>query len=1473
MYLLMEKGSLLFIGISLVLGLSLFFLAFAQYEETFALSEKDIKDALILSKKDTTLILGVAQSETSKLVPNGRIFAYSSRGQAALTLFRSSSRKAVLDFLPGFAATETVKVVIKAASSFQKLSTVTAKEVLEEIEKQTVQKAVETGVNWLFQNKIKIGSGSITKTYRNYEGVQTEAIFQYVVAYESIDSESAKAMVEFYSPDFVDAPEAKSSISGFIGFVGDSPHSGTVDPFVIHLETQVTKSALGWVVDSSARTKITVEFPDEVPRLELTKELPYPIEEQKINLLNKLTAIKKVFDTLGNAGIEIFNILSKGVGMVQGTAEDFFSFISKVISLGGAGLVDPAVESQLNEIKEELDVKENQAQLSLTKDEGDEPFLQPQSEVNQVELSETKEDLKLQENQEGEEKLSLVKEICVINPLKSPVFGGVILSEIAWMGTVASANDEWIRLQNVSHLQNISNVSVNLQGWQLIDKNGDIEVIFEQDHLISSRGAFLLERTDDTSLPSVSADFIYTGVLNNTNEALYLFDSNCVLRDKVEASPNWPGGDNDIKQPMVRLSDLSWEQAKLDLVKDEEVQERVFAGCLDGQININAVNNDLLQEIVQIGDVTAEQIIEARVLQAFYTIDELERISGIAERTVAKIKEQGWACAADAKDVSFRSFQKPVSYGGGGGGSSGSQSSQENQSEEAQLCSQANIGSPSNTPVIINEIAWMGTTNSANDEWIELKNVSEEEVTLEGWQLLDASGQIEVIFTNQDIIAASGFYILERTDDTTLLGITADTIYVGSLGNSDESLRLFDNTCTLIDEIIADPDWPGGDNDTKYTLERAEDLSWQTHYGEDNSGTPGAENSTAPEDPPTPVVLPQTVVINEVAWMGTIASANEEWLELYNTTAADVDLIGWKLQAEDSAPTIELIGTIAANSYFLLERTDDTTISDIAADQIYTGALENEGEILKLYDAENNLIDIVDASAGWIAGDNAVKQSMERIDAAKGGSDPPNWANNNLITHNGEDSDGGYVNSTPRAQNSVSYSSTTIINTAFLRFNEFEEVTLAFLGSPYEMLGNIEVPPGKTLIVEPGVTIRLKALKSHVIIHGTLQAVGSEDNVITFIDGADGNFGNWCGFSFSSTSTNSQLEYVKVEQSASVTPTCGTLGGKTYALFVDGTDIIMKNSVINKGSSDHKLSLRNSNSTIDSLTITGDTTKTAFAAGIYIEGGSPSITNSTIKDSAIGIFVENNVSDPASLPTITNNTLTDNTYAIILAGADAVVSGNTATGNTYNGIWVKDAISTANAVWEADTIPYIVNQLEIEAGKTLTIQSGVVVKFLAAPLSNTEFIVHGTLLVQGTAANQVVFTRIGDDTVGGDTNGEGLSSTVYWKRMRFTSTSTGSVLNHTVLKYGGHAAVKYIGETEGDGALHVQGEVDLQNVTVQDSPRVGLYSSGIITGSGITLVDNAYGLNLVMAECPVLTNVTISGSGEDFYPGSLECQF
>jgi len=122
----------------------------------------------------------------------------------------------------------------------------------------------------------------------------------------------------------------------------------------------------------------------------------------------------------------------------------------------------------------------------------------------------------------------------------------------------------------------------------------------------------------------------------------------------------------------------------------------------------------------------------------------------------------------------------------------------------------------------------------------------------------------------------------------------------------------------------------------------------------------------------------QTVIISEVAWMGTTASANDEWIELHNTTDAAIDVTGWKLQTTDGGLLVELIGSITANGYYLLERTDDDTVPDISADTIYTGSLSNTGETLVLIDTEETVIDRLDASTGWTAGDNITKQTLER---------------------------------------------------------------------------------------------------------------------------------------------------------------------------------------------------------------------------------------------------------------------------------------------------------------------------------------------------------------------------------------------------------------------------------------------------------------------------------------------------------------
>ena len=105
--------------------------------------------------------------------------------------------------------------------------------------------------------------------------------------------------------------------------------------------------------------------------------------------------------------------------------------------------------------------------------------------------------------------------------------------------------------------------------------------------------------------------------------------------------------------------------------------------------------------------------------------------------------------------------------------------------------------------------------------------------------------------------------------------------------------------------------------------------------------------------------------------MGTQASAADEWIELKSNVDHDVSLSGWRLVAEDGVPAVALSGTIRAQGYFLLERTDDTTVADIAADALFTGTLENSGETLYLFDSTGRLVDSIACGNGWFAGESA----------------------------------------------------------------------------------------------------------------------------------------------------------------------------------------------------------------------------------------------------------------------------------------------------------------------------------------------------------------------------------------------------------------------------------------------------------------------------------------------------------------------
>ncbi|MFA6368579.1 MAG: lamin tail domain-containing protein, partial [Bacteroidales bacterium] len=211
------------------------------------------------------------------------------------------------------------------------------------------------------------------------------------------------------------------------------------------------------------------------------------------------------------------------------------------------------------------------------------------------------------------------------------------------------------------------------------------------------------------------------------------------------------------------------------------------------------------------------------------------------------------------------------SGGGGGGGSTYTPTIV----ETITYCSQENLVSPTHQGIIINEIAWMGDSESSSNEWIELRNISEEDVSLHNWQLLSLDNKIKIVFDENDLILKGGYYLLERTDDNSVLNVSANKIYSGALSNNDESLRLFDSSCSLIDEVIANPDWEKGNNEDKNTMQRNDDLTW----GE-SQGSPG-ENNSIP-------IVEETV--NSLLVISEIQTSGQEYVELFNQGSENIDL-------------------------------------------------------------------------------------------------------------------------------------------------------------------------------------------------------------------------------------------------------------------------------------------------------------------------------------------------------------------------------------------------------------------------------------------------------------------------------------------------------------------------------------------------------------------------------------------------------
>jgi hypothetical protein len=120
-------------------------------------------------------------------------------------------------------------------------------------------------------------------------------------------------------------------------------------------------------------------------------------------------------------------------------------------------------------------------------------------------------------------------------------------------------------------------------------------------------------------------------------------------------------------------------------------------------------------------------------------------------------------------------------------------------------------------------------------------------------------------------------------------------------------------------------------------------------------------------------------IFSEIAWMGTVEDANNEWIEIYNFSSQPTDVNGWTI-SDGGSLNITLTGVMPPHGVFLLERTDDTSVPNVAATIIYTGALANTGATLTLRNANGEVVGApLVGGQNWenIGGNNELKYTAQ----------------------------------------------------------------------------------------------------------------------------------------------------------------------------------------------------------------------------------------------------------------------------------------------------------------------------------------------------------------------------------------------------------------------------------------------------------------------------------------------------------------
>lgn len=422
-----------------------------------------------------------------------------------------------------------------------------------------------------------------------------------------------------------------------------------------------------------------------------------------------------------------------------------------------------------------------------------------------------------------------------------------------------------------------------------------------------------------------------------------------------------------------------------------------------------------------------------------------------------------------------------------------------------------------------------------------------------------------------------------------------------------------------------------------------------------------------------------------------------------------------------------------------------------------------------------------------------------------------------------------------------------------------EPVTWTLSDSPYIVRPEY-VNINSVLTIEPGVVVKFQnnpmmarfgVLSINGHFGGQLIASGTAENPIIFTsyyddsyagdtnedgDATDPNLSHWGGLVFSHD--NSQLDNVIVRYAGK-----NPYGYNASLAFKDQSLAIVNRSIIE---------------------LSGGT-------GITVDGdAAPNLTHLQINSCALYAFETQGYTAPGVL---SDSVLTGNLGPKLMnlsANGLFQFDNNLYFNNYSNNLSLTGSV-TREVTWFNLGLPYT-NMPTVMSTGIVHIEPGVVFKFTPDTYNTNRANVNGRLYAEGTAGKPIIFTSYLDDSVAGDSNGDGTASVPAprdWGEINFEN-SPESVLSYVEIRYGGeyhgdfsgimyatnhydlvriknsHVIINHsvIEQSSSYGILFEDGSLNIQNSEIRNNHEgLAIATSGAIVKNNKIFGHPAYGLS------------------------------